>query len=204
MEILMTRDIDAINAEFYQHSGDKFERFPHPFEDLLPKLLKKHLKGHTILDIGSGPGGLAVWLRDKGYEVTCVEPSKRLAESASQKGFKVYPLTFQNFETEEKFDCIVAISSLIHIPKHDLPTQLSKIAKLLNPQGLFFVSFLEGEGEGFADPSKEGRIRFFAKYTETVLNSLTKSDFHLLESHKIALPKLDLTFLLNVYALKVS
>ena len=199
----MTHDIDAINAEFYHHSGDKFETFPHPFEILLPQLLEKYLKGHTILDIGSGPGALAVWLRDKGYEVICVEPSKRLAKRASQKGFKVYPLTFQKFETEEKFDCVVAISSLIHIPKRDLPTQLSKISKLLNPQGLFYVSFLEGEDEGFADPSKEGKVRFFAKWTETVLNSLTKSDFHLLESHKIALPKLELMFILNVYALKV-
>ena len=200
----MTHDIDAINAEFYHHSGDKFERFPHPFEDLLPILFEKYLKGHTILDIGSGPGALAVWLRDKGYEVICVEPSKKLAEEASKKGFKVYPLTLQKFETKEKFDSVVAISSLIHIPKKELPIQVGKIAKLLNPQGLFFVSFLEGEDEEFLDPSTEGRIRFFAKCTETFLNSMTKSAFLLLESHKIALPKLDLTFLLNVYTLKGS
>jgi 2-polyprenyl-3-methyl-5-hydroxy-6-metoxy-1,4-benzoquinol methylase len=198
----MTHSIDAINSEFYDLSGDRFDAIP--FENLLPKLLEKYLKGETILEIGPGPGTLAAWLKGKGYEVTCVEPSKILADRARQKGLKVQTVTLQNFETKEKFDSVVAISSLIHIPKKELPAQLCKIANLLNPQGLFFVSFLEGEEEGFEDPTKSGKARFFAKWSETAFNALTKPDFHLLESHKISNQKMDRTFILNVYVLKVS
>lgn len=193
----MTHNIDTINAEFYDLSGDRFDAIP--FEYLLPKLLDKYLKGDTVLEIGSGPGALAAFLQKKGYEMTCIEPSNVLAERARQKGLKVQAVTFQNFESEERFDCTMAFSSLIHIPKKDLPAQISKIARLLNPQGLFFVSFLEGEEEGFEDPTKSGKVRFFAKWNETALNSLTKSDFQLLESHKISNQKMDRTFILSVY-----
>lgn len=190
-------NLDKINSDFYNQSGHSFDAIP--FEAILPKLLQKYNIGHELLEIGSGPGALAVWLKGLGYQVTCLEPAEKLAEEAFKKGLEVYPLKIQDFETDLQFDCIIAISSLIHIPKVELPAQIEKIAKLLKAKGLFFVSFIEGEGEGLEDPTRTGKQRYFAKWSEPDLDRLLSPYFTLLENHKIYSKKMDRTFLLRVY-----
>lgn len=196
----MTRDIDEINRDFYDGSGNFFSAIP--FDPILPELLLKYGKGHTILEIGSGPGGLAVFLRDRGYELTCLEPAKKLAKVAAEKGLNVYPLTIQEFQTDLQYDCLVAISSLIHVPKKELPAQIEKIANLLKSRGIFFVSFIEGDEEGFEDPTKLGKLRYFAKWSESDLHRLLSPYFDILETHKITNEKMGRTFFLSVYILK--
>lgn len=198
--VFITQNIDQINREFYDNSGNSFNTIP--FDTILPGLLLKYSKGHKFLEIGSGPGALGIWLKDKGYEVTCLEPAKKLAEMAIKKGLDVHPLLIQEFAADLQYDCIVAISSLIHVPKEDLPAQIKKIASLLKPQGIFFVSFIEGEGEGFEDPTKLGKLRYFSKWSESDLDRLLLPYFDILEGHKIYNKKMDRTFLLRAYVLK--
>lgn len=194
------QNIDEVNQDFYDNSGNCFDAIP--FHSILPELFLKHGKGHTVLEIGSGPGALAIWLTKKGYEVTCLEPAKKLAKMASEKGLVVHPLTIQQFQSDLQYDCIVAISSLIHIPKKDLPDQIRKIAAFLKPEGIFFVSFIEGDDEGFEDPTKHGKMRYFARWTESNLDCIISPYFDILESHEIYNKKMDRTFLLRAYVLK--
>ncbi|MDP1608464.1 MAG: class I SAM-dependent methyltransferase [Chlamydiales bacterium] len=196
----MAEDVDKINSDFYNHSGDSFNSIP--FETVLPELFLKYGVGGQLLEIGSGPGALAVWLRDLQYQVTCLEPAKKSAERAIKQGLDVHTLTIQQFETDLQYDCIVAISSLIHVPKEELPLQIKKIAHLLKPRGIFFVSFIEGEDEGFEDPTKLGKLRYFAKWSESDLERLLSPYFDLLESHRIHNKKMNQSFLLRVYILK--
>jgi len=198
----MGKEIDDINADFYNQSGHSFDAIP--FETVLPDLLLKYNIGNRLLEIGSGPGALAIWLKELGHKVTCLEPAKQLANRAISKGLDVYPLTIQEFQTDLQYDCIIAISSLIHIPKEKLPSQIQKIADLLKPAGIFIVSFIEGDGEGFEDPTKSGIYRFFAKWTEPGLESLLSPYFNLLESHRIYNKKMDRMFLLRAYVLNNS
>ncbi len=200
LEALMTRDIDDINREFYDNSGNFFDVIP--FEPLLPNLLTKYAKGQTVLEIGSGPGALALWLKTKGFNVTCVEPSVKLAQMAAQKGLEVYPQTIQEFETTQKYDSIVAISSLIHVPKQELHSQIEKMVSYLKPNGHFFVSFIEGNTEGFEDPTSKGKVRFFSRWTESDLDQLLSPYFNLIETHTIRNEKMDRNFILRVYSLK--
>ena len=193
-------NIDQTNCEFYNSSGESFDKIP--FETLLPNLLLKYGASGEILEIGSGAGALAVWLTGRGCSVTCVEPAKDLAARAQSKGLLVHCLTIQKFESEHPYDAVVAISSLIHVPKTELPSQIEKIAHFLKPKGLFFVSFIEGETEEFEDPTKIGKLRFFAKWTESELDSLLLPYFDVLEQYKIDIKKMGCTFLLRVYRLK--
>jgi len=196
----MAEDIEKVNSDFYNQSGNSFNAIP--FEPILPQLLQKYNIGHQLLEIGSGPGALAVWLKDLGFQVTCLEPAKILAEMAVKRGLDVHQLTIQEFDTDLQYDCIIAISSLIHVPKKELPAQIQKIAHLLKPQGMFIVSFIEGEDEGLEDPTRVGKLRYFAKWNESDLDHLLSPYFNLLEGHKIYNKKMDRTFLLRVYVLK--
>ncbi|MBS0653780.1 MAG: methyltransferase domain-containing protein, partial [Verrucomicrobia bacterium] len=133
-------DVDAINQDFYNSSGDSFDKIP--FEAVLPQLIAKYHRGKTVLDVGSGPGALASWMASQGNEVVCIEPAAKPAEQAKKKGLTVHCTTIQKFSSDQHFDSILAISSLIHVPKEQLPSQIQKIAKLLNPGGTFFVSLI--------------------------------------------------------------
>ena len=135
-------------------------------------LILKHFFGNSFLDIGSGPGALAKWLIKKDFFVTCLEPAKEFAAKATKRGLKVHTTTIQNFSSELQYDNILAISSLIHVPKVELPLQINKISKLLKPNGKFFVLFIEGEGEGLEDPTNRGKLRFFAKWKESEIDKL--------------------------------
>lgn len=188
--------ITNINNEFYNNSGDSFDKIP--FENILPTLLLKYAVGHEILEIGSGAGALASWLVQQGFQVSCIEPAEKLAKKAASRGLLVYPITIQEFNSDHQYDNVVAISSLIHLPKADFPTQIQKISSLLKSQGVFFVSLIEGEGEGFEDPTQIDKMRYFSKWNEKELDSLF-SYFGLLEAHKVYNKAMDRTFFLRVY-----
>ena len=157
--------MDALNNDFYNTCGDEFDKIP--FGHILPQLLSKYFLNSKsqILEIGSGAGALAQRLSSLGCEMICLEPAEKPAKSASQKGLKVVPVRFQDYPLEQQFDAVIAISSLIHIPKTELPAQIKRIAGCLKSEGLFIASFLMGEGEGIEDPTAKGKQRFFSKQT---------------------------------------
>ncbi len=80
--------------------------------------------------------------------------------------------------------------------------QIQKIASFLKEGGGFFVSFMEGEGEGFEDPTNSGKLRYFAKWTSEELESLFSQHFTLLENHKIYSKKMGRTFFLRACSVK--
>lgn len=188
--------IKNVNNAFYNASKDSFNKIP--FDSILPELLLKYAVGKEILEIGSASGVLASWLVEKGFQVTCIEPAEVLAKQAEEKGLPVYIKTIQEFETDHYYDNIVAISSLIHVPKSELPAQIKKMFRFLKPQGVLFVSFIEGEEEGLEDPTNIGKLRYFAKYNDKELDNLF-SCVVLLENHKLYNKKMNCNFILRVY-----
>lgn len=191
-------DFDRINNEFYDANADRFDKIP--FSELLPKLLLKYLSKSPcrILEIGSGAGALALWLKDLGKDVVCVEPASRPAEMARIKGLNVHVKRFQDFQTDEPFDFIVAISSLIHIPKAEISLQINRLASFLQEEGVAFISFIEGKSEGLEDPTVSGKKRNFAKYSKEQLERLLTSHFTIIESYAIENHAMKQTFWLFV------
>ena len=64
----------------------------------------------TILDVGSGSGGLAEKLVGSGYKVECVSPSEYLSDAIEKKlksSVMVHRSTFEKFETQKKYDLVL-------------------------------------------------------------------------------------------------
>lgn len=189
---------DEINKEFYNANVDNFDKIP--FENILIPLLLKYLSKSScdLLEIGSGPGALAVWISKFGHSVTCIEPAEKPAEKARKRGLNVYLLRFQDFSAIKQFDCIIAISSLIHIPRLDIHSQIEKMSRLLKQEGIAFVSFLEGDGEEYGDPTKNGMTRFFSRFTQKELNQLLSPYFSIIEVHRVEVKTMSRVFFLMV------
>lgn len=190
--------IDLINKEFYNTYTESFDKIP--FQEILTALLLNYLPKAScdVLEIGSGAGALALWLKNLGHHVTCIEPAEKPAEKAREKGLSVYLTRFQDFTVSQKFDAIIAISSLIHLARSELPLQIQKMSQLLARDGVVFVSFMEGAGEGYEDPTEKGKKRFFSKFTQTELNALLRPYFSIIEIHKIEAKKMNQSFFLMV------
>lgn len=191
-------NVDLTNNEFYNLHANNFDKIP--FEDMLPALVLRYIPkaGCNILEIGSGAGALALWLTDLGHKVTCIEPAEKPAEKAREKGLTVYQTRFQDFRESQKFDGIIAISSLIHIPRSEMLSQIQRMSQLLKRDGVAIVSFIEGGNEGYEDPSGKGLNRFFSKFTQDELNALLSPHFSVIEIHKIEVKRMGQVFFLMV------
>ncbi len=79
-------------------------------------LLLKHvgtLSGKTLFDVGIGTGIFATQFRDKGAQITGIDPSENMLEIAKKRGFKVMKGFGENIPLEDNsFDIVLAMTSL--------------------------------------------------------------------------------------------
>jgi 2-polyprenyl-3-methyl-5-hydroxy-6-metoxy-1,4-benzoquinol methylase len=123
--------------------------------------------GGKVLDVGCGSGRDSIWFQTHGYEIYAHDASIAMVEHCKNfLGDRVSLETFEAYQTYLRFDGIWACSSLLHVRKEELPDILAKYAGLLNPGGVFFMSFKHRE----VDHEKDGR--HFTNMTEASLTSL--------------------------------
>ena len=89
-------------------------------QDLHSKLIIDSIPENveTILDVGSGSGGLAEKLINAGYKVHCVSPSEYLADAIEEKlkdKVKVYRSTCQDLELEQQYDLVIFSESFQYV-----------------------------------------------------------------------------------------
>ena len=89
-------------------------------QDLHSKLIIDTIPDNveTILDVGSGSGGLAEKLIKEGYTVHCVSPSEYLADAIEEKlgsKVKVYRSTCQDLQLEQQYDLVIFSESFQYV-----------------------------------------------------------------------------------------
>jgi cyclopropane fatty-acyl-phospholipid synthase-like methyltransferase len=105
----------------------------------------------AVLDLGCGAGIPATrWLAQR-FTVTGVDISARQLELARQRvptaDFLKADMTDLHF-APETFDAVVALHSIIHVPRTEHLTLLQNIRRWLKPGGAFLATLSVGEGEG--------------------------------------------------------
>lgn len=173
--------INTINAQCYDAKADQWDRFPFP-NLLIPWVKKYHhpASGNKALEIGSGTGQFAAWLASQGFEVLCLDPSTEMVRRCREKKLNTFQRTIQQHVDEQKYGIISAILSFIHLPKSEMPVQLKKIHDWLNPNGIFLLAMIEGEGEKMGEASTS-HPRFFAYYTKQEILNMLAPEFECLE-----------------------
>lgn len=95
--------------------------------------------GQKILEFGSGYGYLTHALNQHGFECTGVEISEKAVEfSRKQFGDHFVCSTIENFQSQSKFDCIVATEVIEHLA--DPFEFLVQCKSLLNPNGVIVLT----------------------------------------------------------------
>ncbi|WP_051843853.1 class I SAM-dependent methyltransferase [Streptomyces sp. NRRL S-813] len=124
-----------------------------------------------ILDVGAGTGRDAAALAARGHHVVAVEPTPELREH----GQRIHPDSTIHWVddtlpdlvlTQGRFDAVFATAVWMHLDAGERRRAMARIAALLIPGGLFFVTLRHG-------PVPEGRHMFDVSAAETVESGST-------------------------------
>lgn len=114
------------------------------------KALSYSINSRTALDVGCGSGGRFIRRLEKcGFGVTGLDTSKEMIALARRNHpeSNFVQAEIQDWETEKTFDFILAWDSLFHLPLKAQHPVLSKLCRLLNPDGVLIHSFGDAIGQ---------------------------------------------------------
>ncbi len=156
--------MDIVNTlSYYNNKANEFceNTINADISAQLDRFLSYLDKGTYILDFGCGSGRDTKSLLNLGYQVEAIDGSAELCKIASQyTGIEVKNALFQDLNDVDKYDGIWACSSILHLPKTELKSVLTKMANALKNGGVIYTSFKYGDFEG------ERNGRYFTDFTE--------------------------------------
>lgn len=124
--------------------------------------------GQRIVDLGSGPGHQAIYLKNHGCQVTCVDLSDEMVNICLQKGLEAFAMDFYTLDLEpESFDAIWTMNALLHVPKDSFLQVLANMERVLKPDGYLYMGLYGGyESEGIWENDSYKPQRFFSFYED--------------------------------------
>ncbi|MCH4886521.1 class I SAM-dependent methyltransferase [Acidaminobacter sp. JC074] len=136
----------------------------------LYKKFESYVNSGHILDLGCGSGRDSFYFSYK-YKVTSVDGSKKMIEYCeSVLSNPVVHSTFEDYETQERYNGIWACASLIHVERNNLLEIIEKYLSYLKDDGIFMMSFKDRT----EDFNEDGR--YFTCFTrESLSDFLSKS-----------------------------
>lgn len=111
-----------------------------------------------ILDVGAGAGELLSNLRKLGWDVECVDPDTRAAESAKRnRGISIRTGTLMEQEyPSDNFDAITMSHVIEHV--HDPVGLLAECRRILKPGGMLVVATPNAESVGLRYFGRDWRV----------------------------------------------
>lgn len=140
--------------------------------------------GAKILDVGCGSGDKSDYLIKKGFNLTGIDFSEKMIEIAKRdvpEGIFFVMDMLGSEEVEGSFDAIFMQASLLHIPKKDAQSVVSKFVHKLNKGGVFLVAVKETKPNR---PEEEIKTeddygykydRFFSYFTSDEIKTILKN-----------------------------
>lgn len=138
---------------FYSKQKNYFGEAP---SDGLVDMLKNYkVKTGKALDIGAGEGRNSIYLASLGFDVTSIEPTKdgsnKIIEKANHLGLDINVINcdYLSEDTNEKYDFIIAGTSLDHMEKDYLNKAVVKLKNSLNKNGLVYIVVFTKDDPGY-------------------------------------------------------
>jgi SAM-dependent methyltransferase len=119
-----------------------------PFDrDLLTRFALRLRDAGPVCDLGCGPGQVARFLKEHGVEALGMDLSPVMVATASrlnpaipffQGDMRALPVS------DGAWAGIAAFYAIVNIPRHELPTVIRELRRVLRPDGLLLLSFHVG------------------------------------------------------------
>lgn len=155
------------NARTLQSYQDKTDIYVHdtpPIDAAITNWLDTSLnlipRTARILEVGSGFGRDAEYIRSRGYDLECSDAVPNFVSLLQQKGFTARPLNLLTDPIDPGYDLIIADAVLLHFTAEEAAFVAQKVHQALNPRGIFAVRMKRGDGPVWSD-EKLGEPRYF-------------------------------------------
>jgi SAM-dependent methyltransferase len=109
-----------------------------------------------LCDLGCGPGQVARFFHDRGYQVIGVDLSAGMLREARKfhPGIRFAKANMKKLPFKDgELAGIVGFLSLCHIPRWEIPSVLTELRRTLRPSGLMLLAFHLGRGTFFRTES---------------------------------------------------
>lgn len=127
----------------------------HPRHAWVARLLDRLGPNSRVLELGCGPGvPTAARLVEAGHDVVGVDISGAQIELARRQvplGRFIRADVLDIDPEPASYDAVVALYSLIHVPRRRYPDLLSRVRRWLSPEGWLLASFGTGDSPGWLE-----------------------------------------------------
>ncbi|HCJ67693.1 MAG TPA: hypothetical protein DHV62_10375 [Elusimicrobia bacterium] len=153
----------------------------------LEKFLSVVKKGGKIIDVGCGPGIETKFIIGKGFRYEGIDLSQKMIEIAKRNNptatFRIMDMHELNYSDNE-FDGIMALESLIHLPKSEVRTIITDLCRILKPGGVILLALQKGKGEKIISfPFQKEKKCLLTLFTiDEMKNLLSESGFKVVYS----------------------
>ena len=173
-------NIDSYNKIALQWDENRKNRGIDPIIIDFSKMLPN---SSHILDIGCGSGyPIDEYLSSKGFKITGIDPSVNmisLAKAQNLKNANYYVDDLFSFETNDKYDAIIAFDSLFHISLDKQEYIYEKVSSLIKTNGLFL--FTHGKVENTVTGNMFGeKFNYASLKKEKVISLLSANNFKII------------------------
>ncbi|MBT3316197.1 MAG: class I SAM-dependent methyltransferase [Anaerolineae bacterium] len=181
----------AYNGKAQERDGNAIHEWKLEERKIFLSLLREEKK-ETLLEIGAGSGKDSAFFQEQGLKVLCTDLSPEMIKLCQAKGLDAKILDFANLGSLNKsFDAVYALSSLLHLPKKELPAVLTLINARLNPKGLFFMGVYGGhDSEGIWDEDSYRPKRFFSFFDDAHIKNLVSKIFDIVSFKRITIEEI--------------
>lgn len=200
-ETIQTYDLSAQNYQdkFMQMDlyDDTYDRFCDLVKESAP----------SVLEIGTGPGNVTQYLlsRRPDFKIFGIDLAPQMIKLARlnnpQAEFEVMDCR-EIHKTERKFKGIMCAFCLPYLSKEDSREFISNISQLLEPEGVLYISTMEGDyaKSGYETTSFSGKNRVYVYYHQEnfITGCLEESGFKIVDLQKKRYPEQDGSFLTDM------
>lgn len=181
---------NKVTLQSYQDKTNEYIERTSPIDTTIKACLDEAIsllpKDGTILEIGSGFGRDAEYLREKGYTVACSDAVPNFVEALQRKGFKARLLNVITDNIEAKYDMVIAAAVLLHFTPEESALVLDKLHNALYKDGIFALRMMKGNGSVWSE-EKLNAPRYFYYWQEDDLKKLLSDHgfewIHMTESY---------------------
>lgn len=129
-------------------------------------------QGGKILELGSGFGRNAGYIRGRGYDITCTDALTEFVDMLQMQGFDARLLDVLHDDFGSGNDLLFANGVLMHFTPDETVDILRKAYDSLADGGIFAFSVKQGDGSAWTD-EKLGAPRFFQYWQPDDIRQLT-------------------------------